>query len=319
MPEPQDRGPAAEGPTAESSVREAAPGAATGISLVELQAACDGKEATLRMQYPPDGRLPAHDEASLARHAHSTIRGALLRYALLTHLFLSRDRAAHAATASSGEQAERAMHDLLRRKPVRVYVGRHAVDVTSRSYAALAEIAGHSMRLRTLRADADRLEELLEEALSAHPSRAERGRHRRRLRRLEALHRRLVLEAQLHRRAIYAHLATPDGRPARSLADAPAWADTVDPAADTALMTALFEAGAGRYQRLGAEPSRGGDAGTTRVLEDFGWHSHFAMIERNRRAPEASLYDRDLYQLLGWLRAGATESGIEDLDDADLP
>lgn len=275
------------------------------LRLADLRDACARHEATLRMQYPPDGRLPAEDEAELARCGPATARGVLQRYALLKYLFRRRQEAGGPGRPGI-EQAETAMRQLLRREPIVLELGAHRVHVTARSYAALYEIAAHATRSRELAADLVRIDSLHARTVQAlvHAPRAERGRLRARLRRLGQLHRRTVLELGLHRRAIYAHALTPSGAPAESLVEAPRWVDEIDAIWDGVLLAAIHEVGAGRYSRLGEPPERPGKA-PPEPLEDFGWHTHFALIERNRRMPEASLYDRDLYRELAWLRASA--------------
>jgi hypothetical protein len=109
----------------------------------------------------------------------------------------------------------------------------------------------------------------------------------------------------LQRRAIYAHAFTPTGAPARSLDDAPAWWVEVGPAEDAALIVACWEAGPGRYARLGEPPAPKKKKETKDDVDEFGWASLFASIERQQKVAPAELYDRDLWQLLAWSRAAA--------------
>ena len=102
---------------------------------------------------------------------------------------------------------------------------------------------------------------------------------------------------------MYAHAFTADGAPARDLSDAPDWCVEVTPEDDARLLAALFEAGPGRYARLGPPPPP--PKGAPKAAEPLGWASMFAAFERAQAAPPASFYDRDLPQTLTWARAAA--------------
>lgn len=280
------------------------PPASDAVTLERLVQLCETHERVLRWQYP-EGALPQEWEDELARWPADSIDSALERLGVLKH-FYRLDDARRNPMPVSQEDAEAAARQLLRREPVEVDLGTRVVHVTSRSYAAMYEIARHHIQIRQLDIDLTRAGELFaatEAELRARP-RQRRGHLRRRLKRLQEVHRRLFSELQLQRRALYAHAFTPHGGPARSLEDAPSWWEEIDPAADALLLAALMAAGPGRYARLGPPPRpRGRQAGTE--AEDFGWHSLFASIERQHCVEPASLYDRDLFQLLAWVRAGA--------------
>lgn len=272
------------------------------ISLEQLQAMCASEERTLRMQSPPDGDLGGEAEARLKRIDASTIVGALRRWAYIKHLYLSRmEGLSRQEDRAIAEDAARA---LLRREPVRVRIGPYHVNVTARSYSAMLEIAQHAVRARELQADIVRCEEIEDQLLVSLRATRRKRRVRRRMRWVAAIHRRLLVESLLHRRAIYAHALTPSGAPAASLEEAPPWVEEIDPAWDALLISAVHEAGPGRYMRLGEEPEPPKGAKKDE-RESFGWHSFFAAIERNAKIPAAQLYDRDLYQYLTWVRAGS--------------
>lgn len=274
------------------------------LTLDDLVRRCEAHERVLRWQYEGDA-LPADWEAELARFPADDLDRALSRLAALKH-FYRLDDARRNPKAASPEDAEAAARQLLTREPVRVELGDVVASVTARSYAAMAAIARHDARIRELDADLRRASQL--HAITAAELRAlpwyarGRGRLRRRLRRLTELHDRLFLELAAHRQMLYAHALTPDGAPATSPDQAPEWWTRVDPAWDAALIAALMEAGPGRYAKLGPAPDRKRkkDGG-----ESFGWASLFASVERSHKLAAAELYDRDLYQLLTWLRAGA--------------
>ena len=283
------------------------PAPSDAVTLDRLIQLCEIHERVLRWQYP-GGALPADWEAELARWPARTVEDALERLAALKHFYRLDDARRNPRPASQAE-AEEAARQLLRREPVRVELGGVVAHVTARSYAAMYAIARHDARIRQLALDAQRAARLYAETEAAL-ARAERlrlrrrGQLRRRLRRLAELHERLFLELHAHRQMLYAHALTPDGAPAKGPEDAPEWWTRIDPAWDAALLAAVQEAGPGRYARLGPprqpKTERKDDAG-----EQLGWASFFAAVERQQRLEPAELYDRDLYQLLAWVRAGA--------------
>lgn len=288
------------------------PPASDAVTLERLVQLCETHERVLRWQYP-EGALPSEWEDELARWPADSADSALERLAALKHFYRLDDARRNPKPASPAD-AEDAARQLLTREPVRVELGDIVAYVTARSYAAMYAIACHDARIRELDADLQRASQL--HALTAAQLRAlpwyarGRGRLRRRLRRLGALHERLYLELAAHRQMLYAHAMTPDGAPAASPDQAPDWWVRIDPAWDAALLAALWEAGPGRYARLGPEPERRRKQGGG---ESFGWASLFASVERSQKLPAAELYDRDLYQLLTWLRAGAPpELDLED-------
>lgn len=281
------------------------------ISLDRLVQLCEAHERVLRWQYP-EGALPAEWEDELVRWPADDTEKALERLAALKH-FYRLDHERRNPRPTTPDEAEEAARQLIRREPVRVELGDIVAHVTARSYAAMHEMARHDVRIRLLVEDVRRVRTLYAETLGAlrRAPRRKRGRLRRRARRLEELHERLHLELYAHRQMLYAHALTPDGAPARGPEDAPDWWVQIDPVWDAALFAAMQEAGPARYARLGApkEPRRGkkNDGDT------LGWASFFASIERQQKIEPAETYDRDLYQLLAWVRAGAPPE--PDLDD----
>lgn len=230
--------------------------------------------------------LTDDEELALEEVPPLNMRLAMKRWGYLKHLHHKR------AAWRRPAKREEAMRGLLRREPVIVFVpGGRRVEVTSRGYATMFEIARHAVRLREL-------EDVIEE-LDADYARAPSHQSRRRVARF---HRRAIFEARLQRQAIYAHAFTPDGRPASSLEDAPAWWTEIDALGDSLILNALFQAGHLRYAELGEPPRRRNEG---RKLEDFGWHSLLAELAREESVPAAETYDRDFFQQLAELRAAA--------------
>lgn len=273
------------------------------VTLEVAQGWCSQYETTLRGSFGPEQEFPEAWERELGALPPDTLEHAIARYALLKHFYRLRTEALE--QAREAPEAALAARQLLRREPVEVEIGGRTVHITGRSYAAMYQIARHALAIRALEAELDCVAELCAETLQRMEGARWRRRSvlRRRLRRLERLH--AAAHAELHeqRRALYAHALTPTGAPARSPDEAPGWWEEVGPEEDAHLLWACWEAGPGRYARLGqpkAPKKRSDEKG-----EDFGWASIFASFERQQRAEPASYYDRDLAQLLAWLRAGA--------------
>jgi hypothetical protein len=280
------------------------------VTLDDVRKWCDREERVLRLQYrtSPDerGELPPEWEIGLKLPGRQigTMTGALSRWAYLIHLYRIRNQKLAKAEAPDVEEAIR---QLLLREPIVVEMPSRTVAVTGRSYSAMLEIARHSVRLHELETDVLRiagLEQRLLVLLISDTPKIKKRRASRRLRWLYRVHRRVLMEAQLHRQALYAHATTDDGAPAGGLADAPDWWDQMTPEDDAALLRALFAVGVERYANIPDPPER--DEEERKPKEDFGWHSLFASVERSAKLKPASLYDRDLFQLLTWVRTGHT-------------
>ncbi len=254
------------------------------MDLEGAQRWCREWESSLRSLFGESRELPPAWEEELAKYPATALKSALFRWAQLRHFYQLRQQEKSRPKAPPKETLE-TVRDLLTRKPVRLTLssGRQ-VQITSRSYAAMAEIATHSQTIRDLeRALATVSEDMGAEAV-----------------------RRVQYELLLHRRAIWAHLLTPSGAPAESVDDCPEWWREITPRDDAAMLAAALEVGAGRYAKLPEPPApKKGKPKGEDFAEDFGWGSLFACVERELKLPPATLYDRDLYQLLAWRRAGA--------------
>ena len=275
------------------------------VSLADVQHWCEREERVLRLQYktsPTDpGTLPVEWELGLRnrRRQPTTMSGALSRWAYLSHLY--RVRSENLSKGTSDEDVQDTLRQMLKREPVMVPLSIGDTPVTARSYTAMLEIARHSLKLRELESEVMRqnaLEERILDRLSRKPPRTIRRKLNRRLQWLYQVHRRLIWESRLHRQAIYAHAFTVSGAPALSLAEAPEWWDRVTPEDDAILLRAMFDVGVERFNKLPEKP----DNDNRPPKESFGWHSLFASVERSQKLKPAELYDRDLFQLLAWLR-----------------
>jgi len=279
------------------------------VALDDVRKWCDREERVLRLQYqvrPNErGELPPEWELGLQHPGRqtATMSGALSRWAYLIHLYRIRNQK---LTKAEAPDVEEAIRQLLLREPIVVEMPSRTVAVTGRSYSAMLEIARHSVRLRELEADVLKiagLEQQLLAILVGESPKPKRKRAQRRLRWLYRVHRKVLMEAQLHRQGIYAHALTDDGAPARALSDAPEWWDQMGPEDDAALLRALFAVGVERFAEIPERPEKEDER---RPAEDFGWHSLFSSVERSAKLKPASLYDRDLFQLLTWVRTGHT-------------
>lgn len=276
------------------------------IDLPWLRSFVEREERILRLQYP-DGEFPDHVEAELAPLAMATMAQALRRLIVVKHQWRvwSQRLQRRGASADVAEAARK----ILRREPVTVELLGRRLEITSRSYSAMAEIAFHDLTIQKLRGDLERVEELLQEiagrARGTRPwSLRLRGHLRRRFDRLTELYQRIYSEMERHRAAIYAHALTPSGAPARSIDEAPEWWAETGPMEDAALIRALIEAGPGRYADLGPVPEPR-KRSRVEMREHFGFASLFATWEPELNLEPAELFDRDLVQFLTHLRAGA--------------
>lgn len=288
--------------------------------LEQIRSSTDRDEQLLREQDSEHRLAPAAETAlALLKADADPARRTLRVYAYIKHLFLVRSE----GLAEAPEEKLEAAHQLLTRAPEEVTLdGGRVVTVTGRSYQALHEIARHSLRLQELEHDLRRCARLEEETLAAvmtSPDRGTRARARRRFRRTAEAHSLAMEEIALHRQSVYAHVFTESGAPATSIDHAPTWWEEITPQDDRRLMAAVWGVGAGRFQKLGPAPSSGETSEEPRG-ERFGWHSHFAQLERQMKLEPATLRNRDLYQHLTWLRAAADpprpdSDGLDDFDE----
>lgn len=268
-------------------------------------------ERILRLQYEGGG-LPAEWEGELASLAGEDITSRLQRWAYLKHLWRVRWQRMTAAAEPSAAEAQAVARQILRREPVVVWLGRHRIEVTSRSYSAMAEIAVHELTCRRLAEDIKQIVDLtsvLESRvkLLSVLDRAGRNRFRRRLAKLASLYQRAYTERELHRVHIYAHALTRHGGPATDVVqEAPAWWREMGAEDDAALFLALYRVGPLRYEQLGQAPLPSADSRAT-FREDFGFASLFSAWEKELGLQPAELFDRDLAQVLTQMRAGAFE------------
>jgi hypothetical protein len=130
------------------------------LSLDRLRYMCAREERVLRLQYsknPDDpGELPPEWEFGLRKKGRGTetLAGALSRWTYLSHLYRIRSEGLTREQVVDEETVRR----LIRREPIYVDLptGRR-LTVTGRSYSALYEIARHSVRLRELDTEIERI------------------------------------------------------------------------------------------------------------------------------------------------------------------
>lgn len=273
------------------------------LTLEELQRKCRQDEKILRLQYR-DAVFPPEWDAGLGSPGRqaTTMAGALSRWGYLIHLWNVRNQ--KLVRAASSPETRNVVRDMLLRVPVQLELPSIGhVEATGRSYMATLAIARHWLRIREIDMRLRRLV-ALEQRTAEETERGDRKSRRRartRLRKMLQLHKRLILEVGLHRQAIYANAFTPDGAPAESLDDAPAWWPKVTPEDDAALLMALFKVGPEREQALAAAKPAPEETGQH---PEFGWHSLMATIEADVLHIEpATLYHRDIYRLIGWMES----------------
>lgn len=282
------------------------------LTLEDLARRCEREERLLRRQY----RMEGHEYADLKKGTRlaefppdwdlglanpgrqpTTMRGCLSRWAYLSHLWRVRSQNLHPRSSDLDADQRRVLRDMLERKPIIVELGHRTVSLTGRSYAALETIAAHSLRLKDLHEKVKRLE-AAESRIMRRLALLPRGRSRklsRVLRRLLVWHEQAIIEAGMHRQAIYANLMTEHGGPAESITEAPEWWNEITPEDDGLLLKAAFMVG---HERL-AEVSRGG--GESDDDDSWAWGKLFSTIERVMKAEMASLWNKDLFRLQAWV------------------
>jgi hypothetical protein len=285
------------------------------ISLEWLQAQCEQLERILRLQ-SDWGEVSAPYLIELESLAPDTTSSALRRWALLKHLYRVRDQGLRREVAPDPETAQQAVAELLRRIPVSMLLenGR-TIRVTSRSFAAMIELAAHHARIRLLQVQLDEVAEryrsTLDRCASSH------GRTRRVLRRragkLETVHRRLYTELHGHRMRLWANAMTESGSSAGLHEDPPEWWTETTPADDARLLVALYEAGPLRYRRLGPATERE-DERKKKPAEDWGYEGLLVAWGVRKKVPPAEMLDQDLAQALTEMRLSAPPSLEEELD-----
>ena len=277
------------------------------LPLAVLDRAIQENESALRGSFGEQG-LPGAWDSDLAALPRDTPIQKLVLFARLKHYYWLRYeqlQGAQEKRATSTADAQAAVRQLLRREPVTTTLAGRRVQVTGRSYNALAEIAAHHLRALELHTAVEHVEQAFVESLRRHTWPLRRRRVKRRLAFLRRAHARLFGELLAHRRALYAHALTPTGAPATDVREghpAPWWRETTVED-DARLLLALVEVGPARYERVGEGPARKGD-GESPFMEDFGFHSLLTWLEGKRQIEPAALYDQDVGQVLASLRAG---------------
>ena len=265
-----------------------------------IRKACERRERLLRIQFET-GRFEESDEQVLAVLPLDHPDKCWQRYQHLIGLWFAWERGGVRGVADA--EAHAIARDLLHREPVIVRVAGRTVPITGRSRRAMIALARHERQRRALGQDMDRIETQLQERMPG-----------RRRRRLLALAERIEDEWEFHFRGILASSLSPDGRAALP-EDAPEYWEEVSAEDEVLILTALIDAGPGRFKKLGAPPrdpkAKPGPA------PEFGFDSLFAFWEGRLQLEPATLNDTDLGQLLTWLRAGSQDGGAaRDLERA---
>lgn len=272
-------------------------------------------EKTLRRQYAPTGEkpFPPEWEKALAAFDPEKSVGALRRWAYLKHLLWVRDENLSKRGDETDEAKILAAYQLITMEPVPVTLSTgRMVEVTDRSLAALVEMGRHATTIAGLFDDLERADEIiariLEKIAGDDVSRHRKRALRRRLQWVRNVKLRAMPELSLHRKAVYAHVFTESGAPAKGVDDAPVWWDEITRDDEKRIMEAASEAGSGRYEKLGPQPKppKRKDSKTRwRYLESFGLLSPLTRWGLDVPITEAPYYDRPLGQAFAFMRAGA--------------
>lgn len=293
--------------------REESARAPTVVSLEWLQRECEKQERVLRLQ-EEDGTLPAEDEAELTRLSMEDTTGALRRWAYLKHCWIKRSERLVRQPEAAPEEAQTAAFDLLSRAPEVITLSCGVrVPVTGRSIHAMAEIAAHEARIRSLEAEREEARKVFvatARAMEGAPWRRSRQ-LRKRLRRIEDLWARASGEILSQWRALWAHATTPTGAPFRPGDALPVWLPLVTPEDCARLFLALMEVGPARYAKLGPPPEETGQG--AHPGENFGFATLLAAWGVRIKVRPAELYDQDLGQMMAEMRASAPPPLEEEL------
>ncbi len=279
------------------------------VSRDELIRLCEQYEGSLRRAHDP---FPKEWDEALSSLPVETALGALKRFGQLKHYSSVLYARTEERPAVEAERAQAAARKLLQREPIRVTLANgRTIRITSRSLAAMAQIAAHQSRIRLLDAELSHIADLFHVTTAAlkHERWRRRSRLRRRARRLQELYRRLHQEIYRHRAMLYAHVSTASGAAAREGEPLPEWWDEVAPEDEAKILMALYAVGPMRYAELGPPPERKGP----KSPEDWGYEGLLASWGIRKNVDPAEMFDRDLAQIMAEIRTSAPPPpGTED-------
>jgi hypothetical protein len=275
------------------------------VSLATVEAWISDYESGLRSGYPDD-RLPSAWEEELRRIDRSSIEGALRYWGTLkAFVFATHQGRGRGTPSEESQTAATAAFEMVARVPVRVTLSSgRTVPITGRSLLALTKMAAHEARLALLQAqqeDATQLYSRLAEARERAVGWRERRQLRRRMRLLEEVIRQTYRQVVHHRERWIAHASTATGAPARPKDSAPPWWREVADEDWARIVLACYEAGPGRYERLGELKQPKG--GSERSEDSFGAVTILAAWGVRMKVPAAELMGQDYGQQLAEMRA----------------
>jgi hypothetical protein len=263
-------------------------------TLARIRDKADRLERTLRLQFR--GELPAGVAAALESADPSTEGGAIER--LVTLRIAYREwYARESGQMRESDDAEGLMLQLIDRTPVRVRISSgRVVEITGRSVAALIQLSGQEARLALLQVKIEEVRARYQRALR-HARKAPSGNLRRGWRTyaetVQAAYTELHTALLRHRERLCAHLATPDGAPARLEDPAPEWWRELTPEDDALLILACHHAGPERISRASqalAKKQGGGGA-------PLAFHRLLGAYARALRVQPAALMSKDFGQI----------------------
>ncbi|HEU0298790.1 MAG TPA: hypothetical protein VFR37_05030 [Longimicrobium sp.] len=253
------------------------------------------------------------ESLTAAAEADTTATGALRLFRYLGHLYIVRSpEGGYVRSSAARAGADEALDALMHRHHVEVVLesGRR-VRVTGRAYSSLLLMAAHGTRVRALEVELEHCEARFTLAVTEARrlgllSRCGRQ-WRRRMRAVERIHARYVIELARQRLTLWAHALTPDGAPCPDVTRAPAWLHEITAVDEALLFDALNEVGPRRIAALMEAIPKPRRRGPAAERPDFGPDGLLAAYGYRLKVRAADCYDDDLGRLTAELLIAVPE------------
>ena len=287
------------------------------VTLATVEAWISDYETGLRSGYPED-KLPPTWEEELHRIDRSRIEGALRYWGTLkAFIFATHESRRRGPACDEATDTATTAFELLARVPIAVPLSSgRTVQITGRSLLALTEMSAHESRITLLQAQQeDAMQRYANVAAQRRGANGFRARRllRRRMRHLEEIIRGTFSAIVRHRERWIAHAATMDGGPAAPDQPAPSWWREVADEDWARLVLACYEAGPGRYARLGDPPPRQPRKGES-AGENFGAITILSAWGVRLHVRPAQLMGVDYGQMLVEMRASSPPTLDESME-----